>query len=44
MQETDARGDKVGDKKALKTDRYQLIFNAFKPSQELKPKAKVIFL
>ena len=32
------------DKKALKTDRYQLIFNAFKPSQEPKTKAKVIFL
>jgi len=32
------------DKKALKTDRYQLIFKAFKPSQEPKTKAKVIFL
>ena len=32
------------DKKALKTDRFKTIYNALKPSQEQKTKAKVKFL
>ena len=32
------------DKKALKTERYMMIYNAFKPDQEQKTKGKVKFL